>query len=78
MLRQKGVDLKTAQELLRHANSRITQDIYQQAVSEEKRAAQNRFGFKSVINIRECASSSTRSASRPDSNPSSTWRCTST
>jgi integrase len=35
MLRQKGVDLKTAQELLRHANSRITQDIYMQAVSEE-------------------------------------------
>ena len=41
MLRQKGVDIKTAQELLRHANSRITQDIYQQAVSEEKRLAQN-------------------------------------
>jgi len=28
MLRQKGVDIKTAQELLRHANSRIIQDIY--------------------------------------------------
>jgi integrase len=41
MLRQKGVDLKTAQELLRHANSRITQDIYMQAVSEEKRVAQD-------------------------------------
>jgi integrase len=41
MLRQKGVDIKTAQELLRHANSRITQDIYQQAVTEEKRQAQN-------------------------------------
>lgn len=40
-LRQQGVDLKTAQELLRHANSRITQDIYQQAVSEEKRIAQD-------------------------------------
>jgi hypothetical protein len=33
--------LKTAQELLRHANSRITQDIYMQAVSEEKRVAQD-------------------------------------
>jgi integrase len=41
MLRQKGVDIKTAQELLRHANSRITQDIYMQAVSEEKRVAQD-------------------------------------
>jgi integrase len=48
MLRQKGVDIKTAQELLRHANSRITQDIYQQAVSEEKRVAQN-LVFRSLL-----------------------------
>jgi hypothetical protein len=41
MLRQHGVDLKTAQELLRHANSRITLEIHQRAVSEEKRVAQN-------------------------------------
>jgi integrase len=34
-----GVDLKTAQELLRHANSRITMDIYTQAISATKRAA---------------------------------------
>lgn len=40
MLRQKGVDVKTAQELLRHANSRTTMDLYQQSVSEEKRKAQ--------------------------------------
>jgi integrase len=40
MLRQQGVDLKTAQELLRHANSRITLEVYQQAVGAEKRAAQ--------------------------------------
>lgn len=40
MLRQKKVDVKTAQEILRHANSRITMDFYQQAVSEEKREAQ--------------------------------------
>jgi integrase len=39
MLRQKGVDVKTAQELLRHANSRTTMDLYQQSVSEEKRRA---------------------------------------
>ncbi len=41
MLRQKGVDIKTAQEMLRHANSRITADIYQQCVGEEKRQAQD-------------------------------------
>jgi hypothetical protein len=34
------VDIKTAQELLRHANSRITIDFYQQSVSGEKRHAQ--------------------------------------
>jgi hypothetical protein len=41
MLRQKGVDIKTTQELLRHANSRITLDLYQLAVTEEKRQAQD-------------------------------------
>jgi site-specific recombinase XerD len=41
MLRQQGVDIKTAQELLRHANSRIKLEIYQQAVGAEKRLAQN-------------------------------------
>jgi integrase len=40
MLRQQGVDIKTAQELMRHANSRITLEIYQQSVGEEKREAQ--------------------------------------
>jgi len=39
MLRQLGVDLKTAQELLRHSNARITMELYQQAISAEKRAA---------------------------------------
>ncbi|MGA1984035.1 MAG: site-specific integrase [Acidobacteriaceae bacterium] len=48
MLRQHGVDLKTAQELLRHANSRITLEVYQQAVAEEKRVAQN-LVFKGLL-----------------------------
>jgi len=38
-LRSMGVDVKVAQELLRHANSRITLDLYTRAVSSEKRAA---------------------------------------
>jgi integrase len=42
MLRQHGIDIKTTQELVRHANPTITMGIYQQAVSEEKRVAQNR------------------------------------
>lgn len=41
-LRSLGVDVKTAQELLRHANSRVTMDIYTQAVSTEKRRASER------------------------------------
>jgi site-specific recombinase XerD len=38
-LRSLGVDLKVAQELLRHANSRIPMDLYTQAVSADKRIA---------------------------------------
>lgn len=38
-LRSLGVDIKVAQELLRHANSRVTLDVYSQAVSADKRAA---------------------------------------
>ena len=34
-----GVDVKVAQELLRHANSRTTLDIYTRAVSQQKRDA---------------------------------------
>jgi hypothetical protein len=35
-------DLKTAQELLCHANSRITLDVYTRAISADKRSANNR------------------------------------
>lgn len=41
-LRSLGVDVKTAQELLRHANSRTTLDIYTHAVSATKREATGR------------------------------------
>lgn len=34
-----GVNVKVAQELLRHANSRITMDVYTRAVSAAKRTA---------------------------------------
>jgi site-specific recombinase XerD len=35
LLKTSGVDIKVMQELLRHANSRITLDIYTQAMSSE-------------------------------------------
>jgi integrase len=41
-LRSLGVDIKVAQELLRHANSRITLDLYTQAISSQKREANAR------------------------------------
>jgi hypothetical protein len=36
------------QELLRHANSRITLDVYEQAIMDERRAAQG-FAFKGLM-----------------------------
>lgn len=41
------MDVKTAQELLRHANTRILMDIYQQTVTERRRAAQT-LAFDSI------------------------------
>jgi site-specific recombinase XerD len=41
-LRSLGVNVKVTQELLRHANSRTTLDIYTQAVSADKREASGR------------------------------------
>jgi integrase len=42
LLKANGEDVKTVQELLRHANSRITLDVYTQAVTSTKRAAQSK------------------------------------
>ncbi len=41
LLKANGADVKTVQELLRHANSRITLDTYVQAVTPAKRQAQS-------------------------------------
>jgi integrase len=42
LLRANGEDVKVVQELLRHANSRITLDIYTQAMTPAKRQAQSK------------------------------------
>ena len=42
ILKANGDDVKTVQELLRHANSRITLDVHIQAVSATKREAQSK------------------------------------
>ena len=42
LLRDNGENVKVTQELIRHANSRITLEIYTQAPSMAKRRAQNK------------------------------------
>ena len=39
LLRANGTDIKVQQELLRHANVQTTLQVYTQAISEQKRAA---------------------------------------
>jgi integrase len=39
LLKGSGEDVKTVQELMRHANSRLTLDVYAQALTPAKRAA---------------------------------------
>jgi integrase len=41
-LRSLGVDIKTAQDLLRHANAKITLDLYTQSVSSQRREANDK------------------------------------
>ena len=51
LLKANGEDVKTVHELLRHANSRITLDIYTQAVTSNKRAAQSKVVRMMVPNV---------------------------
>jgi len=51
LLKANGEDVKTVQELLRHANSRITLEVYTQAVTSHKRAAQSKVVRMMVPNL---------------------------
>jgi site-specific recombinase XerD len=51
LLKANGEDIKTVQELLRHANSRITLDVYIQALTSNKRAAQSKVVRMIVFNV---------------------------
>jgi len=53
LLKANGEDVKTVPELLRHANSRITLDVYTQAVGSNKRAAQSKVLRMMVPNLGE-------------------------
>jgi integrase len=49
ILAAKGEQVKVVQELLRHSNSSITQDLYQQADADAKRTAQGHVGGLFVV-----------------------------
>jgi site-specific recombinase XerD len=51
LMKANGEDVKTVQELLRHANSRITLDVYTQAVNSNKRAAQSKVVKMMISNV---------------------------
>lgn len=53
LLKANGEDVKTVQELLRHANSRITLEVYTQATTSNKRAAQSKVVKMMVPNLGE-------------------------
>jgi integrase len=42
ILKDNGEDVKVAQELLRHASTKVTLDVYAQALTPAKRAAQRK------------------------------------
>src|SRR5208282_1696090 len=42
LMKANGEDIKTIQELLRHANYRVTADVYTQAMTPAKRQAQTK------------------------------------
>ena len=50
LLKANGEDVKTIQELLRHADSRITLEVYTQAVTSNKRAAHSKVVRRMVPN----------------------------
>src|ERR1039457_4817509 len=57
LLKANGEDVKTVQELLRHANSRIMLEIYMQAVTWQMRAAQSKVVRMMVTGMGERAKS---------------------
>jgi len=63
MLRTTGTDIKVQQELLRHANIQTTMNVYTQAVSDQKRAA-NSDGVEMVLSEAKIAPKRQVSANR--------------
>jgi Phage integrase family len=62
LLKANGEDVKTVQELLRHATSRITLEVYTQAITSHKRAAQSKVVKMMVKNAGENAGGNAHSS----------------
>lgn len=69
ILGQNGEDVKVVQELLRHATSRITIEVYQQAKQDAKRTALTSFSGIFVIPKRTHASWKQGHTTYPDLEP---------
>lgn len=54
LLKANRQDVKTVQELLRHANSKITLDVYTQAVNAHKRVARSKVVQMIVPGVAQC------------------------
>jgi hypothetical protein len=65
-LKANGEDVKTVQELLRHANSLVTMNLYAQAITQNKRDAQSRIVTMALDDnrLREAQPSGSTSAYR--------------
>jgi hypothetical protein len=51
LLKANGEDVKTIQDLLRHANRKITLEVYTQATTSNKRAAQSKVATMMVSDV---------------------------
>lgn len=58
LMKANGEDIKTIQDLLRHANFKVTADTYTQAVTPTKRAAQTKL-VRMILPRRTAASDQT-------------------
>jgi integrase len=70
-LRSLGVDIKVAQELMRHSSSRTTLDVYTRAVDQQKREA----SLKVMELMLPLEVKKNQHPSAPSEEPPKKWRC---
>ncbi len=70
-LRSLGVDIKVAQELMRHSSSRTTLDVYTRAVAQQKtRSEPESDGIMLPLEVKKL-----QHPSAPSERPQGKWRC---